>query len=278
MEKTPCPVIDVWAQHPTPSFLGHEMFSSLRRWMGITELPREIPIEMTVAAMELGQVSRALLSAWWDPKGPILPNDEVAKAVRSHPDRFFGIAAVDLHHPREAVKELRRCIRELKFKGLRIVSWLWGLPPNHRYYYPLYSECVELNIPVCLQVGHTGPMRASETGRPIPYVDEVALDFPELMIVGGHIGYPWTHEMIALATKYPNVFIDTSAYKPSRYPPELVTFMKRHGRNKVLFGTNYPMIQPADCLKELESLGLDEETQKKFLYENALKVFQLGTI
>jgi hypothetical protein len=86
------------------------------------------------------------------------------------------------------------------------------LPPDNRRYYPLYAECVELGIPFCLQVGHTGPLCPSESGRPIPYLDHVALEFPELKIVAGHIGYPWTAEMIALATKYPNVYIDTAAY------------------------------------------------------------------
>ena len=99
-------------------------------------------------------------------------------------------------------------------RALRVLPWLWNLPPNDRRYYPLYAECVELGVPFCLQVGHTGPMCPSEPGRPIPYLDEVALEFPELVIVGGHIGYPWTDEMISLATKYPNVHIDTSAYKP----------------------------------------------------------------
>src|SRR5207245_4477356 len=112
-----------------------------------------------------------------------------------------------------AVRELRRCVRELGFRALRIVPWLWNLPPDDRRYYPLYAECVELGIPFCLQVGHTGPLCPSEPGRPIPYLDHVALEFPELRIVGGHIGFPWTAEMISLATKYPNVHIDTSAYK-----------------------------------------------------------------
>ncbi|HVK64557.1 MAG TPA: amidohydrolase family protein, partial [Polyangium sp.] len=98
----------------------------------------------------------------------------------------------------------------------------------------------------------------------------------ELRIVGGHIGYPWTTEMIALATKYPNVYIDTSAYKASRYPPELVSFMRGHGRNKVLFGSNWPMLSPVNCLANLDSLGLDEEARAAFLGENARRVFKLG--
>ena len=117
-----------------------------------------------------------------------------------------------------------------------MVPWLWNLPPSDRRYYPLYAECIERGIPFCLQVGRTGPLCPSEPGRPIPYLDTVALEFPELVIVGGHIGYPWTAEMISLATKYPNVYIDTSAYKASRYPTELVDYLRGHGRHKVLLG------------------------------------------
>jgi uncharacterized protein len=86
--------------------------------------------------------------------------------------------------------------------------------PNDKFYFPLYVTCIELDIPFCTQVGHTGPLMPSEPGRPIPYLDEVALTFPELRIVAGHIGYPWTDEMIGLAWKHENVFIDTSAHAP----------------------------------------------------------------
>jgi predicted TIM-barrel fold metal-dependent hydrolase len=110
-------------------------------------------------------------------------------------------------------------------------------------------------------------MRPSEPGRPIPYLDRVALDFPELTIVAGHIGFPWTNEMISLATKYPNVYIDTSAYKTSRYPPELITYMRGHGRGKVMFGTNFPMIAFADALKNIDGLELDAEARRLFLFE-----------
>lgn len=131
------------------------------------------------------------------------------------------------------------------------------------------------DVRLALAVGHTGPLAPSDPGRPIPYLDEVALDFPELVIVGGHIGYPWTNEMIALATKYPNVYIDTSAYKASRYPRELVEFVRGHGKNKVLFGSNFPMITPAECLADLDALALDDDAKARFLGGNATKVFGL---
>ena len=81
--------------------------------------------------------------------------------------------------------------------------------------------------------------------------------------------------MIALATKYPNVYIDTSAYKPTRYPQELVTYMKGHGKRKVLFGSNYPMVMPDACMKQLDLLELDAETERLFLHDNAERVFNL---
>ncbi len=275
MNVLPVPAIDAWLQHPTPGFLQHEMFASLLRWMGLDKVPDEFPLDWTVAALEMAGVEHGLLSAWWGPDGPMISNDQVAEMVALHPDRFTGIASVDLRHPMPAVAELRRCVTDLGFKGLRILPWLWERPPDHRWYYPLYAACVELGVPFCLQVGHAGPLRPSDPGRPIPYLDHVALDFPDLVIVGGHIGYPWTDEMIALATKYENVYIDTSAYKPSRYPESLVRFMAGHGRRKVLFGSNHPMIQPASALAQLDRLGLDDEAARLFLRDNAIRVFDL---
>lgn len=175
----------------------------------------------------------------------------------------------------DAVRELRRAVKLLGFKAMRIVPWLWNLPPTDRHYYPLFAECIELGVPFCTQVGHTGPLRTSETGRPIPYIDEVALDFPELVIVAGHIGYPWTQEMIAVATKHENVYIDTSAYTVMRYPPEIVQYLKSNGRRKVLFGTNYPMIRPAKALEGIDDLGLDTETRELFLGGNAARIFKV---
>jgi predicted TIM-barrel fold metal-dependent hydrolase len=103
------------------------------------------------------------------------------------------------------------------------------------------------------------------------------LDFPELVIVCGHIGYPWTEEMVAVARKHENVYIDTSAYTAKRYPPELVAYMKsRSGRRKVMFGTNYPMLSHAQALEHLDRLGLDDETRSLFLAGNARRVLALS--
>jgi predicted TIM-barrel fold metal-dependent hydrolase len=132
---------------------------------------------------------------------------------------------------------------------------------------------VDLGVPFCTQVGHTGPLRPSETGRPIPYIDQIALDFPELTIVCGHVGYPWTEEMVAVARKHPNVVIDTSAYTTKRLPAELISYMKTGtGRHKVLFGSNFPMIAPQHALDGLDRLGLDDPARERYLGGNARRL------
>lgn len=267
-------IIDAWAQHPTLRHSQDEIFASLRRWTR-REVPTEqIPLSATLAGMDAGGVSRTLISAWYAPRNVMISNDEVAGFVAEAPERLVGVGSVDISKPMQAVREIRRCVQELGFKAIRVLPWLWEVPPTDRRFYPVYVACCELDVPFCTQIGHTGPLMPSEVGRPI-YLDQVALDFPELKIVGGHIGYPWAEEAIAVATKHENVFIDTSAYTVKRYPTVLVEFMRRHGRRKVLFGTNYPMIQPAKALEGLDALGLDDEARQLFLAGNAQRVFRL---
>jgi hypothetical protein len=270
-------VFDAWIQHPTSKLLEQPMFGPLLRMMGITEMPKELPLEFTLGALDAAGIDQALVTAWYGPHGAIISNDQVASLVNAGKGRLIGAASVNLHRPVAAVKELRRAVKELGLRALRMLPWLWEAPPDDRRYYPLYATCVELGVPFCLQVGHTLTLGPSEAGRPIPYLDRVALDFPELTIVAGHVGFPWTEEMIALATKYENVFIDTSGYKPRRYPASLRDYVRSHGREKVLFGSNFPMINPADCVEEVGELGLDEDVRELFLGGNAARVFKLSS-
>ncbi|MFI5712318.1 amidohydrolase family protein [Kribbella sp. NPDC051620] len=249
------------------------MLDSLRRWQ--PEIPREEqPVAKTVEAMDEAGVDKSLISAWVAPGNVMISNDEVAGFVEQAADRLVGVGSVDIRKPMDAVREVRRCVDELGFKGIRVLPWLWEVPPTDRRFYPVYVACCEADVPFCTQIGHTGPLMPSEVGRPI-YLDQVALDFPELKIVGGHIGYPWTDEAIAVATKHENVYIDTSAYTTKRYPPALVEYLRAHGRRKILFGSNYPMITPAKALRDLQSLDLDEEATGLFLGGNAQRVFGL---
>ncbi|MFD4527071.1 amidohydrolase family protein [Streptomyces sp. NPDC058470] len=239
-------------------------------------LEEELPVKATVAALAAADVETGLSAASYGPQGPLISNDEVARFVHRPEGRLRGVAGADLSKPVAALREqLRRAVEELGFVALTNVPWLWQLPPTDRLYYPLYAACVDLGIPFCTQVGHTGPLRPAETGRPIPYIDQVALDFPELTIVCGHFGYPWTTEMIAVADKHAGVPIDTSAYTARRCPPELVEYLRGQGRRKVLFGSNYPMITPGQALEHLPELHLDEEVTELFLSANARSVFRL---
>jgi uncharacterized protein len=274
-------IIDVWAQPnfvaapdrlPVPEVRRLLEKSGTADRLGVRVSPDELVAEMDAAGVDV-----LLLSAWHRPGGWVVSNDDVSEFTTAHPDRFAGLASVNLADPMAAVRELRRAVQELGFVGLRVVPWLWELPPDDRLYYPLYVACVELGIPFCTQVGHTGPLKPSETGRPVPYLDRVALDFPELVIVGGHIGYPWTNEMIGVVWKHDNVYLDTSAYLPRYYPAELVHFMNTYGQGKVMFGTNWPQLRHDRALAQLDGLGLTDAAREEFLGGAAARVFKLPT-
>jgi predicted TIM-barrel fold metal-dependent hydrolase len=267
-------IVDAWGQHPTLRHGQDPIFDSLRRWTKSSTRTEQMSIAQTVAMMDRGGVDRMLISAWVAPRNVMISNDEVAAFVCEAPDRLVGVGSVDISRPMDAIREVRRCVRELGFKAIRVLPWLWEVPPTDRRFYAVYIACIEEGVPFCTQIGHTGPLMPSEVGRPI-YLDQVALDFPELTIVGGHIGYPWTDEAIAVATKHENVYIDTSAYTVKRYPAQLLDFMRGHGASKVLFGTNYPMITADKALDGLEMLGLSDTAKTQFLADNAIRVFKL---
>ncbi|KAL4893582.1 amidohydrolase 2 [Aspergillus ambiguus] len=273
------PIIDAWANPVLPLDEGVPEVRRLFEQSGADPklLARRRTPDELVALMDAAGVSRICLCAWYRPGQVIFSNAEVAEFTRAFPDRFVGIASADLHDPVGAVKDIEKYVKEEGFKGLRIVPWLWALPPTDRHYWPLYVKCIELDIPFLTQVGHTGPLCPSEVGRPVPYIDEIALKFPSLSIICGHIGHPWTHEMIGVAWKHSNVYIDTSAYLPKYYPPELIQFANTIGRKKVMFGTNFPQLSWKKCV---ESAGIDiklrEEVKADFFGGNIARVLKLG--
>jgi predicted TIM-barrel fold metal-dependent hydrolase len=278
MEKPePTRAIDVWAQPAKAEAFARlpEIARLFQQSGSAAILDKGMSGEDMVAMMDRGGVERMLLCAWCRPGAWVYTNDTIAEMVREFPDRFTGVATVDLEKPVQAVRELERAVCELGFKALRIVPWLWNRPPNDKLYYPLYVKCIELGIPFCTQVGHTGPLMPSEVGRPVPYLDEVALTFPGLKIVAGHIGYPWTDEMIGLAWKHENVFIDTSAWLPRYYPFQLQQYMQTYGKTKVLFGSNFPQLLVDKCAKDARELGMPAEVEALFLRDNAKRVFNL---
>jgi predicted TIM-barrel fold metal-dependent hydrolase len=270
-------VIDAWAQLPQgPEQLPPGVSEVFRRAGTSDEYLEGVDPDEVALEMDLLGIDRLCICGWHSPGGPLISNDQVAGVVKRHPNRFVGIASVDLERPMAAQAELERAVSELGFRGLRVVPWLWNRPPTDRLYYPLFAKCVELGIPFCTQVGHTWPRHPSEPGRPIPYLDQVALDFPDLTIVAGHVGYPWTDEMIAVARKHANVFIDTSAWAPRRLPESLKQFIRAGGREKVLFATNYPQMRLDRCIREAHELNLADGVAELFFGGNANRVFGLS--
>jgi uncharacterized protein len=267
--------IDVWAQIATDRMWTQPWMETLLRWTDQSGQVRECNPRSTLAAMDAAQIDIALLSAWYGPEGDLVTNQEVADQIATAPTRFRGLASADITDPMSAVRELRRYVDGETFVGVRIVPWLWNLPPNDRRYYPIYATCVELGVPLCTQIGHTGPLRRSEVGRMIPYLEDVLLDFPELVIVGGHVGFPWLDELTTLTIKFPNFYVDTSAYALHRLPSAFIEWMKGVGKKRVMFGTNWPMLSPSQCLQGLASLELTETQERDFLTQNAKRVFGL---
>ncbi|KAF4543317.1 uncharacterized protein LTHEOB_16 [Lasiodiplodia theobromae] len=279
-----CPIVDVWANptgNPIPEIA--RLFAYSHANPDYTR--RQLTPDELIALMDDAGVAQICLAAWHRPGQTIFSNAAVAEYTRAYPTRIFGLASVDLLGDLvAAVRELDHYVTTEGFKGLRIVPWLWNLPPNDKHYLPLYVKCIELDVPFCTQIGHTGPLCPSEVGRPIPYVDEVALAFPRLKIVCGHLGYPWTAEAVAVAWKHENVYLDTSAWSPKFYPPEFLTFANTTGRKKVMFGTNFPQLEWKECVERVGTHliegegGLRKEVVADFMGGNARRVFKLPDV
>lgn len=208
-----------------------------------------------------------------------LPYAVVAKAVERHPDRFHGLAGIDPYEGMAGVRALESAVRNEGFIGAHCYPHWFELAPDHAKYYPFYAKCVELNVPFQLQVGqsmiYAKEHRTRSVGRPIT-LDGVACDFPELKLVGIHVGIPWHDEMIAMAWKHENVFIGADAHSPKYWPASFVHYLRSYGQDKVLFGTDFPVLDFARTMAEIEALDLPEAVLRKFLRGNAERVYGLG--
>lgn len=207
-----------------------------------------------------------------------IPYERVADVCAQYPDRFSGLAGLDPFRGMQGLRDLERAVAEYGFVGAHFYPHWFGLAPDHAKWYPYYAKCCELGIPVMLQVGHnlvySQSRRLPSVGRPI-CLDQVAIDFPDLPIIGIHIGVPWTDEMISMAWKHPNVYIGVDAYAPKHWPPQLVHYLNTYGRGKVLFGTDWPVIEPVRGVKEIEALGLRQESHDALMRGTALSIFKL---
>ncbi len=208
-----------------------------------------------------------------------VPYSAVAEAVNKYPDRFYGLAGLDASEGMRGVRELEKAVKEYGFIGAHFYPHWFELAPDHAKWYPFYAKCVELNIPVQLQVGQsmvyepTHPLRS--VGRPIT-LDAVACDFPELTLIGIHVGIPWAEEMIAMAWKHANVYIGTDAHSPKYWPEAFVKYINTFGQDKVIFGTDFPILDFKRARDEIENLGLRPIPKEKLLRGNALRIYGLA--
>lgn len=207
-----------------------------------------------------------------------MPPAVVADAVSRYPDRFFGLLGIDPFMGMDGVRALEEGVRQLGFIGAHLYPHWFDLPPNHARYYPFYAKCIELDIPIQMQVGQSliyakaYPCRS--VGRPI-YLDDIACDLPELKLIGSHVGIPWHDEMIAMAWKHDNVYLCTDAHSPKYWPESVVRYINSYGQDKVIFGTDFPVLRFERTIAEIDSLGLKPAVRRKFLRDNVRRLYGL---
>jgi uncharacterized protein len=208
-----------------------------------------------------------------------LPYQVVLNAVNAHPDRFYGLAGIDPFEGMDGVRKLEHAVTELGFIGAHVYPHWFELAPDHAKYYPFYAKCVELGVPIQMQVGQSlvysqnSPMRS--VGQPIT-LDAVACDFPELKLIGIHIGIPWHDEMIAMAWKHANVYMGCDAHAPKHWPESVVQYINSYGQDKVIFGTDFPVIDFGRAMSDIAGHGFKPEVLAKLLRHNVERVYGLG--
>jgi predicted TIM-barrel fold metal-dependent hydrolase len=197
---------------------------------------------------------------------------EAEQLAQRWPGRFAALTVLDPTTGVAGVRETRARLREPWVVGCYLHTHSWDRPLDNADYYPYYTLAADLEVPVAMQAGASGGMTPSECGRPIG-IDRPALYFPDTRFVLSHTGWPWVDEAIAMARKFPNVFIGTASYPPRRWPDALVEFVRGAGRDKTLFGTNFPTVGHHQALGQLPELGLDDATTAAVLGGNAQRVF-----
>lgn len=178
-----------------------------------------------------------------------IPNRSLAELVERYSKRFIAFGSLD---PRmdDAKKIMRELAMDFGFKGIKLHCDALGLYPNDKLLYPIYEMCVEHNLVVLHHTGTTGLGYCKiKFGRPLD-LDDVAQDFPELKIICAHFGWPWMEECFAVATRNPNVYVDISGWLARYFPPQLITYMNGLLKEKMLFGTDYPMIRTPKWMDE----------------------------
>ena len=210
-------------------------------------------------------------------------NDYVAEIVRSHPQQFMGFASVDPWMGKAAVLEVERSVKELGLRGLKLHPVHQAFFPNDTRFYPLYEACSYLGIPVLFHSGYAGAGSGIPGGAglklkysaPIPGIDDVAADFPNLTVIMAHPAWPWVDEQVAVALHKANVYMDLSGWSPRFIPETLIRETNSRLQDKVMFGSDYPFLHPDRWLQEFGNLQIKETVVEKVLLSNARRVLKI---
>ena len=281
-------IIDIVVNLFTPQEVENKQTGLDEDFKEQVRMPKEmrggVTMDQYLEKMDHAGIERSLLIAVRAgdirvPEAFEIPYARVYEICQEHPDRFSGLAGIDPFRGMAGLKDLEEAVNDMGFVGAHLYPHWCELPPDHAKYYPYYAKCCELDIPIMMQVGHnlvySRKRRLPSVGKPI-YLDQVAIDFPELKLIGIHIGIPWTDEMISMCWKHENVFTAGDAYAPKYWPESFVHYANSYGKNKVMFGTDWPVIDPVRAVKEIEDLGFRKEAKQLIMRDNALKVFNLS--
>ena len=235
--------------------------------------PGDDPVTFLLGQMDRFGIEKGMLGVSFR-EGP---EADALRALRTHPDRFFGSFEVNPNAGMDGVRDLVRAYEELGVKAA--TAFPAGLNPqvpiNDAKFYPLYAKCIELDIPICVCAGVPGP-RVPFAPQFVGLIDEVCWYFPELKFVTRHGCEPWTDLAVKLLLKWPNLYYSTSAFAPRYYPKDIVDFANTRGADKVMYAGYYPMGLSLDRIfAELPDVGFRDHVWPKFLRENAERVFKL---
>lgn len=200
--------------------------------------------------------------------------EEVAAVCKAYPGRVFGTCNIDPNHRMNAIRMIEIAVKDYDFRAIRMMGSLTNLRPNDALCFPIYTKCIELNIPVVINVGFPGPLRYAKYQRPID-LDDVCVTYPELTVVATHIGHPWHLETVALLQKHANFRLMTSGFVPKYVPEEVIYTFNTRAQHKVMFSADYPIQDFQRCVDEAMKLPLRPGLLRRYMRENALETFRM---
>jgi predicted TIM-barrel fold metal-dependent hydrolase len=276
-------VVNIWTEEALEVRPGwaEEFFSG--KMKAKSSLMSGLTLEQMIERMEQAGIDHAFLIAAKAGRPGLagcyhLPPSIVADAVQKYPDKFSGMIGIDPYTGMDGVRELEYAVRELGFIGAHLYPHWFDLAPDEAKYYPFYAKCVELDIPIQMQVGqsmiYSKQHRTRSVGQPIR-LDAIACDFPELRLIGIHVGIPWTDEMIAMAWKHENVYIGSDAHSPKYWPESFVHYINSYGQDKVIFGTDFPVLDFKRTMDEVLAHHFKPEVLPKLLRDNTRRIYKL---